>query len=248
MNLARVFVAIYETQSLTLAADRLFVTQSAVSQSLSRLRRDLNDPLFERAGRVMQPSPLARHVFPHFRDATVSIDLALVDVRGFDPASTTRRFRIAMSELGEIGWLPGIAKELAAVAPGTQLEVVTLNPDLLPEWLNRGVVDLAITPVQLAGDYRSTVVKWQEYGVAMSSANPLADSEITRDDYRAAPRAVIASDSGMPLLEAAEQRAGISTEHTVVVQHYATVPALLMARPTLIAAIPTSIAEGWAAG
>jgi DNA-binding transcriptional LysR family regulator len=248
MNLARVFVSIYETRSLTLAADRLYVTQSAVSQSLSRLRVELDDPLFERSGRTMEPSHLAHHVFPHFRDATLSIDLALADVRGFDPASTTRRFRIAMSELGEIGWLPKIARELATAAPGTQLEVVPLDPDTLPESLARGLVDIAITPIDLASEFERTVVKWQEYGVVMSVANTLAENELTVSDYNGCSRAVISSDSGAPILEAAERHAGITAEPAVTIQHYATLPALLLARPMLIAAIPRSIAEGWAAG
>ena len=47
LNLTRVFVAIYEAGSLTAAGRRLFVTQSAISQSLARLRRELGDPLFE---------------------------------------------------------------------------------------------------------------------------------------------------------------------------------------------------------
>jgi len=248
MNLARVFVAIYETRSLTLAADRLYVTQSAVSQSLSRLRRELDDPLFERSVRVMEPTQLARHVFPYFRDATVNIDMALVDVHGFDPSSTTRRFRIAMSELGEIGWLPGIARELHAAAPNTHLEVVPLDPATLPEWLSRGSVDIAITPLELAGQYQRTVVKWQEYGVATAEADPSSRSEVSLQDYISAPRAVVTSDSGAPILEAAELRAGVTSEPAVVLQHFATLPALLMARRSLIAAIPTSIGEGWSAG
>ena len=87
LNLIRSFVAIYETRSLTAAAARLYVTQPAVSQALARLRRDLNDPLFRREGRMMEPSPLAVSLFPGFRDAIAGIDRTIDGVVGFDPAA-----------------------------------------------------------------------------------------------------------------------------------------------------------------
>ena len=108
LNLIRSFVAIYETRSLTAAAARLYVTQPAVSQALARLRRDLNDPLFRREGRAMEPSPLAVSLFPGFRDAIAGIDRTIDGVVGFDPALSSRRARIALSELGEFGYFPAI--------------------------------------------------------------------------------------------------------------------------------------------
>ena len=84
LNLLRAFVAIYETRSLTAAAGSLYVTQPAVSQALGRMRRDLDDPLFERLGREMQPSELAHSLYPDFRDALARIDRTLDAVHGFD--------------------------------------------------------------------------------------------------------------------------------------------------------------------
>jgi DNA-binding transcriptional LysR family regulator len=169
-------------------------------------------------------------------------------VHGFDPASTSRRFRIAMSELGEIGWLPGVANKMSVAAPMAQIEVIPLDPATLPEMLKRGIVDVALTPVDLGNQFHSTVAKWQAYRVAMSAGNPLAEGGLTATEFLEAPRAVVLGDSGAPILEAAESRAGLLTEPVVLLQHYATLPPLLIARPTLIAAVPSSIAEGWTAG
>ena len=87
LNLLRSFVAIYETRSLTAAADGLYVTQPAVSQALGRLRRELDDSLFQRVGRTMEPSELARSLYPDFRDALARIDRTLDSVHGFDPSA-----------------------------------------------------------------------------------------------------------------------------------------------------------------
>ena len=110
LNLTRVFVAIYEAGSLTAAGRRLFVTQSAISQSLARLRRELGDPLFERTSQGMRPTALAEAIYPQLHEGVSVIDRTLAAVTGFDPLSSERTFRIALSELGEIGWLPAIGE------------------------------------------------------------------------------------------------------------------------------------------
>jgi DNA-binding transcriptional LysR family regulator len=246
LNLVRVFVTIYETGSLTVAAQQLFVTQSAVSQALGRLRDQLDDLLFDRNGRVMRPTPLADAIFPAFRDALGGIARALHAVHGFEASSSDRVFRIAFSELGEVGWLPAVFEAMHAEAPHARIDVVALDVDLLPDWLDRGSVDLAVTPADLSGRFERTFVKSQEYGVVLSRANPLA-AGMTLDDYRSAARVAVDGDSGAPLVEAAHARAGVAAAPLVTVQHFATLPLLLSRSTELVATIPVSIAGGWAA-
>ena len=117
LNLTRVFVAIYEAGSLTAAGRRLFVTQSAISQSLARLRRELGDPLFERTAQGMRPTALADAIYPELHEGMSVIDRTIAAVTGFDPLTSERTFRIALSELGEIGWLPAIGDAMALGAP-----------------------------------------------------------------------------------------------------------------------------------
>lgn len=247
LNLVRVFVAIYETRSLTLAAQQLFVTPSAVSQALSRLRAEFDDPLFDRAGRTMRPTPLAESVYPSLRDGLGGIVRTLDAVHGFDAATSGRVFRIAFSELGEIGWMPLVFAAVHQDAPHARLEVVALEIDALSEQLDRGTVDLAVTAADLSGRFPGTFVKSQAYGVVMSAANPLAHGPLTLAAYRDAARVTVASDSGAGMLDAAHARAGGLPPPLLSVQHFATLPLLLSRSTELIATIPVSIAEGWAA-
>jgi DNA-binding transcriptional LysR family regulator len=246
LNLVRVFIAVYETGSLTLAGERLFVTQSAISQSLGKLRTRFDDPLFERRGREMQPTPLADQLFPSFRSALGTIDRAVDDVHGFNAASSERVFRIALSELGEIGWLPSIYRAVAARAPQVRIEVVSIAPDDLNGWLNRGNVDVAITPADVPGMFERIHIKWENYGVLMSERSPLPDAPLSVSDYESALRVVVERDTAATLIEAAQRRAGIVVSPTVVVQHFATLPQLISENPELIALVPGSIAQGWA--
>ncbi|MFD1339571.1 LysR family transcriptional regulator [Microbacterium lemovicicum] len=247
LNLLRVFVAVHETRSLTTAASRLFVTQPAVSQALARLRRDLDDPLFTRVGRAMEPTPLAVTLFPGFRDALAGIDRTIDGAIGFDPAVSTRRSRLAVSELGEIGYFPAIHRAVRRAAPHLRLETVALDVAALPDWLSEGTVDLAITSSPVAGDFEHTVLKRQGYAVLMSDDHPLArGGDLTLEDYIAAQHVVVGGDSGRPSLEAALRRAGALYRPEVVLTHFASLPSLLAAAPDLIATAPDTIAEGWA--
>ncbi|WP_442574979.1 LysR family transcriptional regulator [Microbacterium sp. F51-2R] len=247
LNLVRVFVAVYETRSLTTAAARLYVTQPAVSQALARLRRELDDPLFERDGRAMRPTPLADTVYPGFRDAIAGIDRTIDAVHAFDPSQSQRLFRLALSELGEIGWLPAILASIRSRAPHMRLEVVPLETGELPDWLARGTVDLAVTTSHVPGGFDRRLLKSQQYAVAMSAANPLATSTLDLDAYVAAQHATVGGDSGGPMLAAAQRRAGIVVEPQVALRHITTLPPVLAASRDLIASVPDTIAAGWAA-
>ncbi|MFC7401917.1 LysR family transcriptional regulator [Citricoccus sp. GCM10030269] len=245
LNLLRSFVAVYESRSLTAAAARLYVTQPAMSQALSRLRRHLDDPLFTRAGRSMDPSPLAHSMYPEFRDALVSIDRVLDSVHGFDPETSERRFTVAMSELGEIGYFPALFAAVRSQAPGVRIDTVPLNVSELPEWLARGTVDLAVTSLPISGSFDHVVLKEERYAVLMGENHPLAASPVSVSDYLQADHAVVAGDSGRPHLEAAIRRVGTAVQPVASVNHFASLPPLLAARDDLIATVPQSIAAGW---
>lgn len=246
LNLVRVFVAVYESRSLTTAARRLYVTQPAVSQALGRLRRELDDALFRRTGRAMEPTPFADAVYPGFREAIAGIDRTLDSVHRFDPADSRRLFRIALSELGEIGWFPSILTAVRSEAPDVRLEVVTPDPASLPDWLARGTVDLAITTATMPAAFDRVLVKSQPYAAVMSTSNPLAGGALDLDTYAQATHVTVASDSGRPMLEAAQRRAGVVIQPQVAVSHFATLPPVLAADPGLVATLPDMIAAGWA--
>lgn len=246
LNLLRVFVAIYETGSLTAAAQRLFVSQPAVSQALARLRRAFDDPLFERDGRTMQPTALATAVFPEFKEAVARIERTISSVHAFDPATSDKVFRIAMAELGEIGWLPAILRAIREESPGIGLDVVPMDVEALPEWLERGAVDVALTPSPVPGDFPHVLVKSQGYGVAMAAAHPLAGGDLSVTDYQRADHVEVMSDSGRPHLHAAWDRAGISVVPKVRVNHITSLPVVLVESGPLVATVPDTIARGWA--
>jgi len=245
LNLLRVFVAVFEAGTATAAADQLFVTQSAVSQSLSRLRRELGDPLFQREGRMLRPTPAAQTLYPELRSALARLEQAVAGIRDFDPTTSTHRFRIALSELGEMGFLPAILNSLAEVAPAISVEVVPLNVSALPEWLTRGKVDLAIASTPPQGDFVGELVKSEHYVLLLSEAHPLARrARINRQQFLGAPHVVATGDSAAPEIDSLLARAGLHITPSLVVSHLSALPRLLHPGPR-VAIVPASLAEDW---
>jgi len=245
LNLLKVFVAVYETGTVTAAAERLFVTQSAVSQAITRLRRELGDQLFAREGRVMRATPAAETLYPRFHAALSNVEAAVSGLRDFDPTTAQHRFRFALSELGEVGFLPVILRTLAATAPGVSVEVVPLDVRALPEWLANGRVDLAIASTPPPGDFTGPILKSEKYVVLMSTAHPLAKRKsLSREALLTARHLMTTSDSAAPGVGVALESAGLRLTPDLVVGHTSALPGLLHAGPW-VTIVPSSLAESW---
>ncbi|MDO7842834.1 LysR family transcriptional regulator [Sphingomonas immobilis] len=142
LNLLRVFDILMEVHSVSRAADRLGLTQSAVSHALSRLREQLDDPLFVRARGGLAPTARAREIAPKVREGLVALRDA-VSHPGFDPASTTRTFTVSASSYFCITIMPIAIERARREAPLAQFRIVFSSDDLL-EGLDEGAIDLAI--------------------------------------------------------------------------------------------------------
>ncbi len=144
LNLIKVFLAIWEAGSLTLAAERLGLTQPAVSHALKRLRDEFGDPLFVRTGKSMEPTQTAIGLRAAFEQAVRLVGGTMRQARSFEPATSTREFRIAMTDTGEFVILPRLLAALQAAAPGVGVRSVRVAPDDLAAALRTGQVDVAI--------------------------------------------------------------------------------------------------------
>lgn len=245
LNLVRTFVAVYEARSLTGAASVLFVTQPAVSQALGRLRRELHDELFLRSGRSMAPTPYADELYAKVRQSLSHIDEAVDAVVGFDPATSTRRFRIALSELGEVGFLPLIMAAVRARAPGVHLEVVPFDPERFEEQLVRGVIDLAVSSGRVPRGLDGVTLKNETYVALMSEGHRLARGRMTVGRYASSPRVELSTDPGRAGVRAALRRHGHDPDPRLIANHWSAVP-LLLATSDLVATVPGTMAEEWA--
>ena len=122
LQLLRVLCAIVETRSVSRAGELLGISQPAASYSLGRLRDKLNDPLFVKAADGMSPTPRTLTIYREVRRGLDLLDSALSPL-GFDPEKSDRNFRLAMSDIGEMVFLPPLLRRLQQLAPRIRIEI-----------------------------------------------------------------------------------------------------------------------------
>jgi len=145
LNLLNLFEAICETGSVTAAADRIAMSQSAASHALARMREQIGDELFVRNGRALVPTPIGARLFPEIRSALDHLRRAIGEAQGFDPARSVRSFTVAIPHImGPFMALQLRARARSAAAGVTlRFDTHTRPVDLAGD-LAEGVVDLAI--------------------------------------------------------------------------------------------------------
>ncbi len=140
LNLLITFESLMETRSVTQTAERLNRTQSAISHALGRLREQLGDPILVRVGGRMQPSPFAEALIEDVRPILQGLRRALTPANTFDPATSTRVFRIAIPTLTRL--IAEVSTEVARAAPGARIEWLPAHHHVYAE-LSEGLIDLA---------------------------------------------------------------------------------------------------------
>jgi DNA-binding transcriptional LysR family regulator len=123
LNLLVVFDAVIAERSVTRAADRLHLTQPAVSHALARLRALFGDPLLVRTPAGLEPTATALRLAGRIASVLNQIGSLLTPGERFDPATSTRRFTVGMSDYATFVVLPGLAARIRRAAPAVRLVV-----------------------------------------------------------------------------------------------------------------------------
>jgi LysR family transcriptional regulator, mexEF-oprN operon transcriptional activator len=144
LNLALVFVVIYEESSVTKAAERLYLTQPAISASLAKLRELTGNDLFVRQGRRLVPTPQADRLAQALAAGLSSLQAGFLEREGFVPRSASRTFRLGLLDDLEIGLLPGLVSQLRVKAPNVRVSVRTCDFRNAAAQFQEDQIDVAI--------------------------------------------------------------------------------------------------------
>ncbi|MFF7400197.1 LysR family transcriptional regulator [Achromobacter sp. NPDC008082] len=218
----RVFLIVLHERSVTRAAQRLNLTQPAVSYALGRLREQFNDPLFVRTATGMQPTPVAFALADPIERGMNSFAEAVSLRQQFDPATSTRRFRLSMSDIGEMVFLPPLMERVHALAPRLQIEVLEVALEQLPQALKDGEVDLAIG--NLAGLGRHTChadLFSERYACMGRRGHPVLSAGLTRGQFKRLDHILVASRaSAHRLLDDVLGEAGLHRQPYLALPHF----------------------------
>jgi DNA-binding transcriptional LysR family regulator len=145
LNLLRVLAAIYRTGSVTEAGRQLALSQPATSNALARLREFFGDELFVRSPRGLHPTHVAQRVAPMLIAHLQGLESTVLGAaEAFDPAVSDAHWRLSLSDLGEILFLPPLTQALRSEAPNCQLTNVAVAANEVSAALEARDIDVAI--------------------------------------------------------------------------------------------------------
>ena len=169
LNLLRVMAAIYRTGSVTAAGKALSLSQPATSNALARLRSYFEDELFVRTPSSLKPTRLCEKLAPSVAAQLLALETLVTGHEDFQAASSGMHWRLSLSDLGEMLFLPELAGALRNQAPGARLSNVSVAASDVAVALETREIDLAIGILQPRHRGICTELLFHEHYVAMAA-------------------------------------------------------------------------------
>ncbi|MFV9670192.1 LysR substrate-binding domain-containing protein [Pantoea sp. KXB25] len=229
LNLLPVLLVMMEERNVTRAAERLGITQPALSNALNRLRDTLNDPLFIRERYGMRPTPKAEQLAQVVSVALSSIDNVILGQQDFDPLQATRLFTLAPNSYVEFIMMPAIVARLRVCAPGIRLRLTPFGNDVTETGVISGNTDMVLGRIVDPPD-NLVVQHLMNEGLAcvVRADHPLVGDTLSADLYEQLRHVNVLPPGRMRagLYQALEQR-GLRRQVAVSVTHFLAVPEMI---------------------
>jgi DNA-binding transcriptional LysR family regulator len=242
LNLLLVFDAILREQSVTKAAERLSLSQPAMSHALNRLRWLLKDQMFVRTPAGMMPTPRAEQLALPVRRALDELQLAL-EPETFIPSTADRRFTVAVNNYAAVVLAGPIVAECGMRAPRIRLSLRPSGTLDLADLLDRGELDLVISAVDAPAErFASQVLFEDRYVAVMRRGHPAADRALDLATFADLPRlAISSSDEDVRFVD--EALASYGQSHSVVLETPYLSAGTVLGRSDMVAVLGRQIAQ-----
>jgi len=183
LNLLVALDALCAEKSVSRAGERLHLSQSATSGALARLREAFHDPLLVQVGRKMALTPLAEGLVEPVREFLLHAETILNSTPAFNPATSTRKFRLMMSDYVQSVLMTEALPRLQNLAPGVTLDLLW-TVEGFSEPLERGEIDLAVTPARyLSAAHPSEPLFDDEFACVAWSGNNRIKTRLSLETY-----------------------------------------------------------------
>lgn len=231
LNLLPVFLTLMEERNVTRAAERLGITQPALSNALARLRDMLQDPLFIRERYGMQPTQKAELLAPGIAAAVANLDELVLGQQGFDPAKAERLFTMAPNSYVEFVLVPGIVVRLRERAPGIRLRLAPFGTDLAETGVISGATAMVLGRIVDPPD-NLVVQHLMDDGLAcvVRADHPQVNKRMSKKQYEQLKHVNVLPPGRLRAgLFQALERQGLRREVAVSVTHFLAIPELVAA-------------------
>lgn len=248
-RLLRIFLVLMSERSVSMTADRMGLSQPAVSHALTRLRQVFGDPLLLRSRAGMTPTNRALSLEEPVREVLGGYERLVGPGSSFDPATSTRRFRMTAPEYAEHLLMPPLMRKLRSEAPGIRVDVQGPDYERAYELLERGEVDLRIAWLLKPMQSLRSLQLFQDRIVYIADRDhPKIDGTLSLAQFMSLPHVRTYGSSVSTtnrVIDEAVERTGKRMAGIFLLQNFLTVPAML-AGTDVIAALPRGLAMRFA--
>jgi DNA-binding transcriptional LysR family regulator len=244
LNLLLVLHQLLQERNVSAAAETLGLSQPAVSNALKRLRANLKDDLFVRTARGMEPTPYALQLAVPVAKALSALQDALGQRDSFDASTSTRTFTLAITDIGEIYFMPRLIEVLAQRAPNIRIATVRNSASGFRQDMESGGVDLAIGLLpQLQHGFMQRRLFTQRYVALFRRGHPAASNPISLEELKALDHVgIVAANTGHGELDDLLAKRGVQRRVRLLVPHFVAVGHILQSTD-LIAIVPERFAQ-----
>jgi DNA-binding transcriptional LysR family regulator len=245
LNLLRVLVSLDEHRSVSRTAVKLGRSQPAISTALAKLRRFFDDPLFLRSGNLMQPTSRALGIVRSARAVLSTVEAEIIAAPEFDPAVSDRPVRLALSDVGEVVFLPAILQRLRALSPKATVCSLSLPAPEVSHELERGGIDLAIGyfPDLLKSNCFQQGLFTDGFAGLIRADHPISASRLTVKQFLQLEHAVVRVESRTEeVIERFLAKHKIQRRVVLTTPHFASTP-IVVAHSDLLVTVPEPLAR-----
>jgi LysR family transcriptional regulator, nod-box dependent transcriptional activator len=183
LNLLVAIDVLLETRSVSRTAEKLHLSQPAVSAALNRIREYFNDDILVTRSKKMYPTALADTLQPRIRQALRGVDGLLTASSYFNPEESERTFRIVGSDYITAAILVPLVTRLAEIAPGIRIEILAPESDSF-RMLEDGKIDLMLVPdIYVIPDHPAELLVEEKHVIVGWNRNPLFKKKITSEIF-----------------------------------------------------------------
>jgi DNA-binding transcriptional LysR family regulator len=244
LNLLKIFDAVLSEKSISQAAQMLCVSQPAVSNALRRLRELYDDPLFFRTADGMMPTPKAQELSGPIQNALHEVDRTLLAEENFRPETSHRSFTVALTDYGEIFFLPKIVRRLAVEAPGVDIVCLPDSGATLTLQMKSGAVDLVWDWVRINDPEYHVEAIFDDPGYCLARRDhPQIDGQLSLELFLEVEHVALRpTRRHIPRIERALENQGLQRKVVAEVSHLVVMPRIVQ-RTNLIATMPERLAR-----
>ncbi|WP_020159525.1 LysR family transcriptional regulator [Methylobacter marinus] len=245
LNLLLAFDVLMQERNVTRAAERMFVTQSAMSHTLHRLRQQLDDPLLVKTPNGMQPTDRALALVEPVRNLLREMERLLEPPQAFDPASSQRRFTLAATDYMEFLLLPDLSRLIEQAAPGVDIHIKRTESAFPMMQLENGSLDVVLgfasvlePPAHLICEHLFK----DRMACAVRKNHPKISANPILEHYLDAPHMLISrTGSQVGVIDAKLAELGLERRIKLIVPHFLSAP-LIVTQTDMILSLPYRLA------